>query len=904
MFIMGEIGEQNYYTSSEGNLNLAGLYEGYLSNPDKVEAQFLGNHPAISGKPYSKEAFGRLYQGMHPDTLDPITKRQTGTSGSDHKAGVDMVLCHNKSYSMLYSMAPPAMKGRMDEIENRILKDIILPQMAKLVRPSCQKAAYQQGYDPSKTRIGMALFSHFENRNQDPHKHKHQILFNFADFTYTHPDGTEETKTLALDTQQLFASSKYLTALYNTKLAEALNNELGIQTETPPDNDYTFRVKGISEEQELLFSDRRQEVLEQFKAQTGKKYSSEDQLLQDFDAWEKAAYLEKVRRGTADQKQELSFAQLMQLQNDKMARHGIDYAGTLARNNQPTEAPVFDREKLAKEIMAELTATNGYFSEQQLNIKLLNRAREYIRGNSADELIRQLSEQIRKAHPPILIDPVKRIFTTRQVVINEFQALESTRNLAQQTSQPENPTLKNAILGQFAAKGMKLNEGQLSAIDLVARGNRLNLITGDAGTGKTSTVIQFGADYYKAMGYEVVGLATQGKTSTALSEAGIGTTRNLAEFFAKPVQSDKPMLLVLDEAGMVGAEHYSRLMQFALEHNATVIAVGDSKQLASVGYGNTFASLQQEIPQTLQARLWENMRQKTPSQKAIAEAFRDRNPELATTLLKQEGCLNLAASPDEAMDRLVSDYFASPNDKIVLAYENKDVSRLNDLIRTRLIEMGRLNAERQKPIAVLASSAARKPQTRYFCAGDRIVFTGKHKAKGNLAENGAAGIIKKLTGNRMVVELEDKRTIVVDTKAFNKFSHAYCMTTYKSQGMTQSEVMVFSNGKTTANQAYVDFSRHKDRVSLYIQQDRLETFIANACKAQEKFTTLSNAACKAIWQACKAKGQDAQPFRPQAGIPIHQPSGGFNAQSLTRLRNMLPPGQNGRQREGRMGVPA
>jgi hypothetical protein len=115
-----------------------------------------------------------------------------------------------------------------------------MKEVKQLLLPSNQGSKYRKNLELDKTQMVASKFTHYENRNVDPHLHIHIQVFNQAKFFYT----DKEPKVQAIDTQKLFAHQRELSqkvnALIITKLKDA-----GIKITEDTENEHSFKIAGI-----------------------------------------------------------------------------------------------------------------------------------------------------------------------------------------------------------------------------------------------------------------------------------------------------------------------------------------------------------------------------------------------------------------------------------------------------------------------------------------------------------------------------------------------------------------------------------------------------------------------------------------------------------------------------------
>lgn len=141
------------------------------------------------------------------------------------------------------------------------------------------------------------------------------------------------------------------------------------------------------------------------------------------------------------------------------------------------------------------------------------------------------------------------------------------------------------------------DEVQVEAIRM-AISSKVMVLTGGPGTGKTTTTLGIISAYKKA-GCRVILAAPTGRAAKRMSEAthmGAKTIHRLLEY--KPPEGyqcneEKPLegdVLILDESSMIDIMLMYNLLKAIPEH-MTLILVGDTDQLPSVGAGNVLKDI-------------------------------------------------------------------------------------------------------------------------------------------------------------------------------------------------------------------------------------------------------------------------------------------------------------------------
>jgi hypothetical protein len=146
----------------------------------------------------------------------------------------------------------------------------------------------------------------------------------------------------------------------------------------------------------------------------------------------------------------------------------------------------------------------------------------------------------------------------------------------------------------------RLDVLQADAAAAVAGHDRLVLIVGPAGTGKTTT-LRAAVDDLGHAGRHVFGVAPSAKAARVLEQETGVRADTIAKLLHEWQRADRPpyqrfqlaagSTLIVDEAGMVGTPVLARLAKLACDRDWRVVLVGDPHQLQAVGRGGLFNEL-------------------------------------------------------------------------------------------------------------------------------------------------------------------------------------------------------------------------------------------------------------------------------------------------------------------------
>lgn len=205
-------------------------------------------------------------------------------------------------------------------------------------------------------------------------------------------------------------------------------------------------------------------------------------------------------------------------------------------------------------------------------------------------------------------------------LMEEAVAARIAHEIAADTPQP---SLLGLPIAQVT-RARSLNGGQEAAMRM-ALSERFSLVTGGAGTGKT-TMLGALHDAAAEAGVPIEMMALSGRAALRMREATGGTARTIAGWLALLERGKLELagapLIVIDEASMVDLGSLYRIMAGAPD-SSRFLLIGDDGQLPPVGFGLTLHALL-GLPEIPRVHLTEVMRQAAETGiPAFAAAVRD-----------------------------------------------------------------------------------------------------------------------------------------------------------------------------------------------------------------------------------------------------------------------------------------
>jgi len=400
-------------------------------------------------------------------------------------------------------------------------------------------------------------------------------------------------------------------------------------------------------------------------------------------------------------------------------------------------------------------------------------------------------------------------FTSREMLDVERRLERSAEGMAERRDHGVSAGRQEATLAKSAAAGLTLSEEQRDAFAHVTGRERLSLVVGYAGSGK-SAMLGVAKDAWEAQGYRVQGAALSGIAAENLEGGSAIPSRTIASLeygWARGRdQLSSGDVLVIDEAGLVGSRQMQRVLDHAEQAGAKVVLVGDAEQLQAIEAGAAFRALTERHGA---AEISQIRRQREDWQRQATRHLATGRTDQALAAYEAAGMVHGHDGKDSArgavIDGWASERQADPQaSRMMLAYTREDVGALNALARERMKADGELGPDH----GVKTTRGMRD-----FAAQDRVMFLRNERSLG--VKNGTLGTVETIGQGAMGVRLDDGRRISVDLKTYNDLDHGYATTIHKSQGVTVDRTHVLASGHMDRHAAYVALSRHRDGVALH-----------------------------------------------------------------------------------------
>ena len=172
----------------------------------------------------------------------------------------------------------------------------------------------------------------------------------------------------------------------------------------------------------------------------------------------------------------------------------------------------------------------------------------------------------------------------------------------------------------------------------------------------------------------------------------------VAHYLTKPESGPaRRKLVIVDEASLLGSKDLMAIHE-RVKNGDQLLLVGDPKQHSgmSASAGGIFAKLQ-ELKVADNFRMKEIVRQKEAAP-GIAETVRllaEKKPQQALELLQKHQRIEEITDNNERLTAVVDKFVktSESQDTLVLTMSNAEKNKLNQMIRERLIEVGKIEAD-------------------------------------------------------------------------------------------------------------------------------------------------------------------------------------------------------------------
>ena len=721
---IGQMASAEYYLESQRSFRHPNEYYTAGEEPDGAWFNPKGLFGLEDGIKVDSGQFQRLYNGFEPDGSAKLVQR---AGNPERSPGVDMTFSVDKSVSSLWALAAPEMRESIEAMA-------VAAARAALEDTVFQYCSYTRVAEKGVTRPAEAdlmgsTFVHGTSRENDPQLHVHCAIFNLA---RTRADG----KWRAHHQYPVYSWKKAAGAMFRANLAWELQQNLGVRmTQYGPNAEFS-RIEGMPEDLQAFWSKRRKAIV---------AMAGELGIPSLGNASRMAGVNKLTREGKShDNDPEIRHRRWQKEAEGFAEREALIQSVTGHEMKIGREAIRALTDRL-EELPAHLAREEAIFRRPDMVEAAANAAA----GLMGREAVGTAIERLRRNPEIERLEPKKptaesragmahtEIYSTRHNLGLEQAVKDMAASMAADTGHTLPAQAVQQKVETLLDQGYPLSQEQSLAIrHATAKGGRVAVIEGAAGSGKTTTLRPI-TDLHREHGYEIVPTAVAWRTAVALGDdcdARPYCVDKLLKLAAKgQIEIDKRTLIVVDEAGMLSTRQAHHILQLSQRHGAKVVFAGDTRQQQPVEAGpglrlirdvagsvrvdrirrqkadleDVLVHVHGETPEQarFQAGLtsheerdstlasYEEMERKpvfTPWQVTVSEALRDGEAEQAIEAWHLRGRLHLCHDEEKTLTRLVEDWtrhVRTEPDKstVVLARTRAEARALSWLMRERVL---------------------------------------------------------------------------------------------------------------------------------------------------------------------------------------------------------------------------
>jgi len=579
----------------------ARYYTRYLDAPDEEPGRWRGGEAASLGLAGIVEAeqLEALLGGHDPTTgvrLGSALVDRFKADGTRIKAvaGYDATFSAPKSLSVWWALTgDPGLLAAHDAAVGAVLDHLEAQGSTTRIRRDGSRAFVDTG------GLSMATFRQSTSREDDPQIHTHVVIST----NVRAADG----RCYALDARYLKRKQRALGGIYQSVLRAELAHRYGVAW--GPIADGQAELAAMPGELLDAFSKRARQVEDYLEIKLMGFRETEGR---DPTRWERAAIAREAAADSRRDKTGAAVTDLRQVWRDEAAVLGWTPARLTsvlttgsARRAGP-HAPL-----TVEEVLDRLSASSSTWLPIDVLRVLCDTLPPDAEHTGAEWMaaleaaVDRLTEQNAVLDPgvsgpvrrsdgrSIWVEPTKAHLTDRHILDQEERILAFAEE-----ARPATPTASPSV------DTTDLDTLQADAARAVAGDDRLVVIVGPAGTGKTTTLARAVDDLDRSR-RPVFGVAPTAKAASVLADGAGMPTDTVAKLLYEWRRPEGPgdahrlpagTTLVVDEAGMVGTGSLDALVGLAREQRWRLVLVGDPLQLQAVGRGGMFDELCRSTP--------------------------------------------------------------------------------------------------------------------------------------------------------------------------------------------------------------------------------------------------------------------------------------------------------------------
>ena len=724
------------------------------------------------------------------------------TFGQRSVHGFDLTFCAPKSVSLIRAL-------RADDVVSKAIVDAHSVALGEAMEYLSAHAGYTRIHNPGTGEkdlvrlpgLAAIAYQHETSRCGDPHLHTHVIVAN------RQPRG--DGVMVSIDGTSLYHEARAAGVIYQVTLRRELHQSLGMEWAPVDPATGMAELAGVDRETITAWS-RRSTQLREWAAHH----------LQLVDHPPTAVQLAAAQKATRPAKpEELAWARLVaQWRADARGLHLDRAAFDTARAARRATARVgLDQARIldAAERIDKAAFTRADLVEilgAQLPVDTERNPRELVES-AVDEVAVPLTAP-RAAHQR---EGHER-FTLAAILGEEAAVLD----LADARSD-------RAMLWIKDEDTAHLSPDQQRAVENIGRSPWLiQPLSAPAGAGKTTAMRALRAAAHRRFNGRVLVLAPTGKAVDVAVREGAGDqgytiAKALQLLGNRQLELGPHVLVVVDEAAMVGTPDLHQLLVAATAAGAKTVLIGDEHQLAPVkARGGMFAQLCTDLPWT--QHLSEVWRMRDRDERAASLALRNGGPASVRRAIgwyrthNRLHCGDQITMAADALTAYKADT-AAGKDALLVCDTTEMADALNQRLHHDTIPAGAptITAARGHAIAV-----GDLILTRHNDASIPLRNTEDPAAEQNVVRNGQRWRVTRIDpdNNRLIGCRLDDNTLGAFLNGYVRehITYGYAVTVHSAQGVTADSTHAVLSENAARAMFYVAMTRGRDTSTAYLYE--------------------------------------------------------------------------------------
>lgn len=716
----------------------------YYSESMKVEGRSFGQLCAavglIPGVDIDDEAFARVASNRHVQTNEKLTVRMA----AGRRAGYDCVFSAPKSVSIQAFVGGDARLLAAHETA-----------VAEALQELETYARHQAGRGIDKRHvpahgIAGAIFRHGESRALDPHLHSHAFVFNVT--------RDASGRLLALESSAIFENTRYLTEVYRHALAREVR-QLGYEIER---HTHGFELAGMPPELLERFSKRAQErdaAIRAREAELGRELSRDEiaLLVREHRA-------EKLHTLRPDEVRE---RQLAQVTSEELA--GLQ--ALVGKPSRPPGAP------------ADLPAAIARAAEHLFERRTVVTEEEFLaaalRENYGACTLRETKAAVAADRGLLRADGK----------VSTQAALELERDLVRQVHAGVGISESGMGYASLEATERLSAEQRRAVADVLSSRDRITVLRGRAGTGKTqtlATIIEGIARFGPPVGcfapstQAVAILQHDGAQQQQIGRLRAGDAMSAASTVQRLLVDEtlqaslRRGVIVVDEYGLLSLRQLKGLADIAEKQSARLLLVGDSAQHKSVEAGDAARILERESRVRVVTLSEVHRQAANPAYRAAAMDLAAGRIDAALRRLDRMGAVVEIENAFDRRERMVQEWLQAvretktvrtdgvcserPKTVLMVAPTWAEIDALNAIARHRLRAAAEISGSDRPFVSLRAKdwTRAQHKDVRNYRPGDVLVA---HKATKHFAVGDELRVLRRERERLIVAAPGGERSI-------------------------------------------------------------------------------------------------------------------------------------------------